>query len=227
MHSITTRKCHNNEHPELVLGFDPAAVLETDALRFAGTLEQMVESGSRFQEGQSLQIGWSVARFVALPNGNLGFEEPDMKSMPMVRQPGLTNSLGLLRLHKDTLESVLRSDALSFPSIQDSCLVCTGLARAGSFFMDRRKPEGADSGWFIGCHADEHDHQDPASLRAVSLYEAVVIICRRATPYLAFPPGATIAVDEDEKPSFRMEGEQISLRKGSFVDFSLRRRGMG
>src|SRR5262245_15033582 len=79
MHSITTTKCHDNDHPELVLGFDPAAVLETDALWFAGTLEQMVQSGSRFQEGQSLQIGWSVAWFVALPNGNLGFEEPDMK----------------------------------------------------------------------------------------------------------------------------------------------------
>jgi len=47
-----------------------------------------------------------------LSNGTLGFEEPDMKSIPVVLQPGLTNSLSHLRLHKDTLESVLSSDAL-------------------------------------------------------------------------------------------------------------------
>jgi hypothetical protein len=140
MLSITTTKCHDYGHPELVLVFD-SKMLETDALWFAGTLEQMVQSGSCFQGGQSLQIGWSVAWFVALPNRTLGFEEPDMKSMPVVRQPGLTNSLGHLRLHKDTLESVLCSDALSFPSLQHSCLVCTRLAPAGSFFMDRRQPQ--------------------------------------------------------------------------------------
>jgi hypothetical protein len=113
---ITTTKCHDYGHPELALALDSTS-LEADARWFAGILEQMVQSGSRFQPGQSLQIGWSVVWFVALPNKTLGFEEPDMKSMPLVRQPGLTHSLRHLRLHKDTLESVLCSDALSLSSV--------------------------------------------------------------------------------------------------------------
>jgi hypothetical protein len=221
MRLITTTKCHDHGHPELALTLDSTS-LEADARWFAGILEQMVQSGSRFQPGQSLQIGWSVAWFVALPNKTLGFEEPDMKSMPLVRQPGLTHSLRHLRLHKDTLESVLYSDALSLPSLQQSCLICTRLAHSSSFFMDRRQPQGADSGWFIGCQADEHDHNDPTTLRTVSLYEAVVIICPRALPYLAFPPRATIAVDE--ALSFFMDGEPLEVREGSFVDAQRRRR---
>jgi hypothetical protein len=94
---ITTTKCHDYGHPELTLALDSTGV----------------RLQARFQPGQSLQIGWGVVWFVALPNKTLGFEEPDMKSMPLVRQPGLTNSLRHLRLHKDTLESVLCSDALS------------------------------------------------------------------------------------------------------------------
>jgi hypothetical protein len=217
---ITTTKCHDYGHPELVLTLDSTS-LEVDARWFAGGLEQMVQSGSRFQPGQSLQIGWSLVWFVALPNETLGFEEPDMKSMPLVRQPGLTNSLRHLRLHKDTLESVLSSDALSFPSLQQSCLICTRLARSSSFFMDRRQPQCAESGWFIGCQADEHDHNDPTALKAVSLYEAAAIICPPALPYLGFPAGATIAVDE--VLSFFMDGEPLKVRKGSFVDAQLRR----
>jgi hypothetical protein len=212
---ITTTKCHDYGHPELALALDSTS-LEADARWFAGVLEQMVQSGSRFQPGQSLQIGWSVVWFVARANKTLGFEEPDMKSIPLVRQPGLTNSLRHLRLHKDTLESVLCSDALSLPSLQQSCLICTRLARLGSFFMDRRQPQRADSGWFVGCQADEHDHNDPTTLRTVSLYEAVVVICPRALPYLAFPPGATIAVGD--ALSFFMNGEPLEIRKGSFVD---------
>src|SRR5215510_2680307 len=106
MVSIVTTKCRHHNHPELVLAFD--SILEDDARWFAGSLEEMVRSGSRFEAGQTLQIGWSIAWFVTAKNDTLGFEEPDMKSMPVLRQPGLTNSLAHLRLHKDTLESGFR-----------------------------------------------------------------------------------------------------------------------
>jgi len=59
-------------------------------------------------------------------------------------------------------------------------------------------------------------------LRTASLYEAVVSLCPRALPYLAFPPGATIAIGA--ALSFFMEGEPVL--KGSFVDLQ-RRQGAG
>jgi hypothetical protein len=65
----------------------------------------------------------------------------------------------------------------------------------------------------------------PTTLRTVSLYEAVVVICPRALPYLAFPPGATIAVDD--ALSFFMNGEPLEIRKGSFVDAQRRQQQRG
>ena len=201
-----------------MLAFDSATLLEQDARWFAASLEEMVRSGSRFEASQTLQVGWSIAWFVAAANDTLGFEEPDMKSIPLVRRAGLTNSLAHLRLHKDTLESVLPTDALSIPSLVQSCLVCTRLAHSASFFMDRHHAErdGRDSGWFIGCQEDAHDHNLPSSLKRVSLYEAVISLCPRALPYLAFPAAATIAVQG--APLFFMAGEPLEVRKGSFVD---------
>jgi len=48
------------------------------------------------------------------------------------------------------------------------------------------------------------------------------MICPGVLPYLAFPPGATIAVDE--ALSFFMDGKPLDVREGSFVDAQRRRR---
>lgn len=216
MRTILTTKCRSYGHPELALSFDQTKLLERDAESFASSLEHMVESGSRFQPGQTIQIGWSIAWCVSQPNGILGFEEPDMKSMPMAKQIGLTDSLRHVRLQKDTLESVLSVDALLFPSLQQSCLVCTRLSNSGKFFMDRSEPRGADSGWFIGCVIDGHNHNDVSNLKKVSLYEAAVTLCPGMLPYLAFPPKTVI--NFDESPSFSVDGKPVEVRRGSFLD---------
>jgi hypothetical protein len=225
MRTIRTTKCHDHGQLELTLAFDASKLPEADARWFAGVLEQMVEAGSRFAAGQSLQIGWSIVWFVAQPGDSLGFEEPDMTSIPLARQPGLTNALAHLRLQKDTLESVLPPDALAFPTLRESCLVCTRLAPSIAFLMDRHPPEGMDCGWFIGCQEEDHDHNDLSALKKVSLYEAVVARCPRALPYLAFPPSAMIAVDD--APTFFLEGEPLEVKKGSFVDAQRSRSGRG
>ena len=61
MNKITTRRCHERGHPELEVDYDPEKLLALDAERFAELLESMVHAGSRFEIGQSLQIGWSLA----------------------------------------------------------------------------------------------------------------------------------------------------------------------
>jgi len=220
---VTTRRCHERGHPELEVDYDPEKLLALDAERFAELLESMVHAGSRFEIGQSLQIGWSRAWFTrgSLP-GLLAFEEPDMQSMPIARQPGLTYSLAHLRFQKDTLQSVLPADALEFPSLLDSCLVCSRVELSPVFFMDRHEPDGAISGWFIGCCDEAHDHNQLSELERVSVYEAVIRRCRGALQYLAFPAGAMIVADE--WPEFFMNGKELEVRPGSFVDATLNAR---
>jgi hypothetical protein len=187
-------------------------------LWFAGSLEQDVASGSRFQVGQSMQLGWMRTWITALPDGTYGFEEPDMRSAtPLVRQPGLSNALGHLRLQKDSLLSVLPVNALSFPSVQQTCLVCTRLTPSETFFLDRREPKGNDSGWIFGCQGD-HEHNAAESWKKTWLYSAVVEICRRALPYLAFPPGSFLSMVGDSTPEFFLGDKRLTVRKGSYLD---------
>jgi hypothetical protein len=217
MRTITTTKCRAHRHPEFSLAFDPAKILERDAHWFAGVLEGNVASGTRYQIGESVQIGWMWAWVTALPDGTYGFEEPDMKTAnAVVRQPGLTNSLGHLRFQKDTLESVLPAKALSFPSFEQTYLVCTRLEKEGPFFLDRRDPTEKDSGWVLACQSD-HDHNTAASWQKTWLYSALVGTCRRALPYLAFPPGLVISVDEKNSPAFFLNDKLLPVRKDSYV----------
>jgi len=223
MRTVTTTKCTALGQSELTLAFDPEKVLERDVRWFAGTLEDDVKSGARFKVGQSMQIGWMWTWLTALPDGTYGFEEPDMKSAtPLVRQAGLTNSLGHLRLQKDTLESVLSAESLSFPSLQQTCLVCTRLENGGAFFLDRREPDDKDSGWIFGCESD-HDHQTAASWQKTWLYTAVVGNCRRALPYLAFPPGSLITVGADCSPVLYLDDKPLSIRKDSYLQQMIER----
>ena len=57
-----------------------------------------------------------------------------------------------------------------------------------------------------------------ANLRKVSLYEAIVAHCRGALPFLAFPPASVIHVDGE--PLIFLDGQQLSVRKGSFLEQS-------
>ena len=218
MRSVTTTSCRLHGQPEVTLAFDPNKVLERDALWFTGVIERDVEGGARFQVGQSMQIGWMWAWFTVLPDGTYGFEEPDMKSAtPLVRQAGLTNSLGHLRFQKDTLESVLSAEELSFPSIQQTCIVCTRFPSSGAFFVERREPKDNDSGWIFGCLDSDHDHQTKPGWQKSWLYSAVVAKCRPVLPYLAFPPGSVINVDKDGSPEFYLRDKRLLVRKDSYV----------
>ena len=223
MDTITTTKCGLHGQPEMTLAFDRERVLERDVRWFAASLESDVTSGTRFQVGQSMQLGWMWAWITTLPDGTYGFEEPDMKSaVPLVRQPGLTNTLGHLRVQKDTLESVLPANAISFPTVQQRCLVCTKLGNSGSFFLERREPKDNDSGWIFGCQA-EHDHNTAQSWKKTWLYSAVVEACRRALPYLAFPPGSLVSVSADRTPELFLNHEELPIRKRSYLDLMIER----
>ena len=111
-----------------------------------------------------------------------------MQSMPIVWEQTVSRTLRDLRLQKDVVESVLSPDDLSFPSLLQSGLICTRLGTTTGLIMERVEGSGNDSGWFCGCYDADHDHNDAAELKCVSLYEAAV--CYRAAnsalPGIAF-----------------------------------------
>lgn len=216
MNIVRTTNCSSHLHGEFVIEYDSQVVLACDADWFARMLESWVGEGERFRDGESVQIGWSSTLLRQSESGELHFSEPDFASMPVNWQPGLTRTLAHLRLHKDVLESLLPSENLAIPSLRQSCLICTKLDGANDFMMARSQPENNDSGWFLGCR-EEHNHNDPNSLRLISLYQAILQHAPQALPYLALPPESYVAILSGQS-SFFVAGKSIEPKIGSYLD---------
>ena len=95
---ISTTKCTDRQHREFCLDFD-AAIPRHDVDILVSYLEQSVENGTRYKDGQSIQFGSMVLRIVAA-NNSLILEEPDFVTIPIVWAVGVTRSLKLLHFIK-------------------------------------------------------------------------------------------------------------------------------
>lgn len=217
MENIFTSGCKEFGHPEFRIEFDANGTLNSDASFFGDQLTQMVREGRRFENDQSVQVGWSFTKVILEADGFLTFREPDFKSMPIVWQRGLTNTLRHMRLHKDVLESLLSKESLAIPSLRESCIICTNLNGTGRMMMDRQEPQAGISGWFLGCVDKEHDRNNVQFLRKVSLYEAVVNHAPMALGYLGLPAGIFVLLGSGA-PSFDHEGHTLEILKGSYLD---------
>lgn len=217
MKTVCTRRCAGHGHPEIRLEYDSALALTADALWLSDGLEMQVAGGERYQAGETFQVGWALTRFRKDPDGVLSLEEPDMASVPIQWQRGVTRILAHLRRQRDVVASVLATDAPSFPSLLQSCLVCTKVShRDASVMMAREVPQGHDSGWYIGCMDARHDHNDPKQLKRVSLYEAIAAHAPQAVGYLALPPGATAIVGK-ARPVIRVDNKELAFIPGSYL----------
>lgn len=64
--------------------------------------------------------------------------------------------------------------------------------------MNRTEPDGErDSGWFVGCLDDDHDHNDSDNLLCVSLYEAYTKQ-KGIQSFVTFPVGTMIVSDPED-----------------------------
>lgn len=149
-------------------------------------------------------------------DGLLSFWEPDMRALPVAWKESVSNTLAHLRLQKDVVESVLSADALAHPSMLQSAIICTRFGQKDGMVMERTEPSGTDSGWFFGCREEDHDHNEVAELRRVSIYEAAVRFAQQIVPYLALPDGVLIGVSKGVPAVFK-EGELLKFKAGSFL----------
>lgn len=214
---LTTTTCRRYRHPEFRLRYDPEILaVEDDVKWFFSWLEESVSQGKRYVAGETCQVGWGMVEFRKDKYGDLTIWEPDMRQIPIAWSESVSRTLAHLRLQKDVVESVLSLEKACFPSMRDSAIICSRLGRCEGLVMERGKPEGNNSGWYFGCNDENHDHDDIAELRCVSLYEAAVNYSPRIVPFLALPEGILVVSSRSGWSIFQ-DGDRLDLTPGSYL----------
>ena len=219
---ISTTKCEQFGHPEFVLEADEIAVPDIYIRELVETIEHMVADGAVFRAGETFQIGWMLTSVKNKGPKHLTQEEPDMRSLPIQWIPGVTDTLRQQMLQVFMLDSVALRNEMQIPSIQQSLIACTRYT-ADRFFMTRSEANNeTDSGWFVGCLDDGHDHNDTSNLRCISLYEAY-LGQKGIQGFVTFPVDSMVILDPEDGVTILNKGERLSIVPGSFLDTWLRR----
>jgi hypothetical protein len=215
---VSTTRCQDYGHAEFALEVDDSAVPHQHFARVIQTIEGMVAQGSVFAPGETFQIGWMTTQVQRYDEDRLTLFEPDMRSMPIVFVPGVTATLRQMMLQLFLIDSVAvpRHD-MDIPNICQSAVACTKLGAATGLILSRDKVLHAnDSGWFIGCHDEDHDHNSNANLICVSLYEAF-LKQKPIQGWMAFPVGTLVALQDGEPPMVFKDGTKLAILPDSYL----------
>ena len=209
-----TTQCGAHGHPEISLRCDGSIVPEEDLDWFARNLEEMVAGGEKFKAGDTIKIGWIMARFKAA-DGLLALEEPDFKSFPIVWIDGITRTLADLRRQKDVVESLEGDMEPIFPAVDEAGCVCDRYTGGRPLVIQRDPPQDSFSGWSVTCDDPEHDHAleklTPESLYRIALDMPAVV------QFLALPPGLAGHICADEMEFITADG-LLEIKPGSYLD---------
>lgn len=211
-----TTTCEEHQHPEFAIQFEQDYVLEEDVNWLLSSLQELVASGQRFKAGDFFQIGWLPTQIEQRDDKLLTLSEPDMKTMPVVYTPSVTNALLHLRWHKEVASSFQLADQLTLPNARHSAIICNQLGKQPGFAMARNSVKENDCGWVICCSDENHDHSNANNLQRVSLYDLCVNHLSKALPFLALPPDSQILI-EDQAICLSIQGNPVPLQKDSFL----------
>jgi hypothetical protein len=210
-----TGRCHTKGHPEFTLIHDESVTSVVGVPWLTDWLEERVLGGEAFQSGESLQVGWMYDRVCTRRDGTLGILEPDFGTVPVAWVEGVSLTLRHLWFQKEVAASVGLDPA--FPSYRQEAIACSKLRGAQAVLMHREQPSHEwDSGWFIGCYEDEHDHQDAGQLVRTSLFEVAVASDQRFIPYAALPVGAYVILGQGP-PFISMHDRILEILPGSLL----------
>jgi hypothetical protein len=206
-----------DKQPLITLEYEPG-VPDVDVNWLSTYLKDAANSGQEFRSGETLQVGSMLTKFLDAGDKRLVIGEPDMQSMPIHFEPGVSRTLTVLRLQKDVAESLGLQDRIDFASITSGVLVCTELDAQNIGVMDRAATEDSrETGWFVGCRNPSHDHNVAENLQRISIYELMVRI-PTATPFLALPVSSSIVFDGRRPAGIWCDGQQATVRPGSLLD---------
>lgn len=219
MTEFRTTRCAAFQHSEFTLRFLSEVPVPGLEKMLLGYFENAVAEGSRFKPGQSVQVGWATLRLTQREDGTLGVLEPDLKT-ELKWIESVDQSLLETWRQKEVLDSLGVLERADFPRQALQAVVCSRTFEAPAFMMGRTAPSTpSDSGWFVGCMDESHDHQLAEALSVVPLIEIAVKV-PPLTQFFALPQGTDVVVSGPGRIRARVfvEGEEVKPREGSYLD---------
>jgi hypothetical protein len=200
---------------EFRLAFDSSQVIAPDVNWLLNFLSKNVAAGARYKHGELIQIGWIILKVQTNEEGTLSLLEPDFLEIPINFVDSVTQTLVQLRLQKSVAESIGFEDQITFPSLRQSCLICSRVKDRGDFVMEHFEAHKNDSGWYMGCVDADHNHNNPQNLKRVSLYDAAcgMLMC---VPFLPLPQGVLVQI-KGGGFSIAYNGKTLRPKTNSFM----------
>lgn len=213
-----TTGCAAHGHREFTLAFAhdvPVPGLERMLL---GYFEGAVAQGTQFKPGQTVQLGWATLRLTQRADDTLGVLEPDLKH-ELKWVESVDQSLLDTWRQKEVLESLGLTARADFPRQALQAIVCSRVWEAEAFVLGRAEATSAtDSGWFVGCTDEAHDHQEPEALTVVPLIEIAVRL-PPLTQFLALPSGTDVVASGPGRVRARVfvDDAEVTPKAGSYL----------
>lgn len=199
---------------------DPHDMLLIHLLNFLENY--LISQPQRILPGQTFRYGWTMLRFVSDEDDLSGVGTDTLlieeKRYPFAQDdssyvPGVALAITLLQLQHDALQrNHIIEDAI-FPSSAQIAIACTRvrpetIQQLHPLMAHRAwQPDAQESGWFIGCYDDDHDHDDPEELTIMHLLPLVNEF-PGLFPYLAMPIGTQLLFEENQVVIFPPGEEQ-------------------
>jgi len=212
-----TSSCARFSHPEVSFVFAERVPVPGLEKMLLGYFEGQVSRGVQFRPGQNIDIGGSILRLFDRGDGALGVR--DVGPDGQVAEPESA--------HRSVMRTWLRQEvcrsyglAPEFPGANVVALVCTatGTSRHALLLKRMAPTDPTDSGWFVGCTDESHDHDTAENLQAVRL-SAIPTHFPWLDQFFALPVGTDLVVEMRDRVSVPVlwHPDRIEPLPGSYV----------
>jgi len=215
MQQHQTTRCSRHGQPEFQFSV-AKRIPEQDVKWLVKTLEDWVEGGERFKDGETVQVGWMMLKLEKAGPQTLRLLEPDMKSFPIRFVDSVTATLAALRSQKDAIESIAPQPPIAFPQVGHAVFVHPKFKNAKDLLLMRGRPQGNASGWIVTDAQDERPLQ-AQGLKLTSLYQ-LALDRPDLVKFMAFPEGYQVLAGDGKKIVVLLNGKAQQMRAGSFLE---------
>jgi len=209
---------------------DPRERLLTDLLKFIESY--LSDQSTQILAGQTMHYGWTTLRFVQ-DEHNLSGAGPEVLLIEEIEHPfapddtyvsGVAHTMALMQLQEEAMRrNTITGDAL-YPHRSRFALICKRVTPKTVQFLRPLvahrawQPRKPDSGWFIGCCSNDHDHDDPEELARIHLIHLAEHF-PAIFPYVAMPVDTKLIFEETQVILFRPGEQEGYVDTGSILSF--------